>query len=156
MWTVIIITTIFSTYGPLGHKFLYDLYRSTANKTKLKNKVSVHCVTHPCIYFENHFYFWFSHYLWLLLHNSDSNQFIWEIYENSLLDSDLIKFMLVLMYKLWHFSYAIFTFSSRFVLSFTPLHSMSSMTHIQICNITTYTLVQSIYFKFLYFHKTLR
>ena len=121
----------------------------------LKTNVAGHCVTHPCIYFQNHFYLCFSFYVWLLLHNSDSNQFTWEIYENSLLACDLIKFILFLIYKLWHFSFAIFIFSSTFVHSFTPFSVMSSMTQIHICNIRTYRPVHSIYLKFLYFHKTL-
>ena len=82
-------------------------------------KDSLDTVTHTCIYFENHIYFQFSVYLWLLLHNSDSNRLTWDIDENSLLASNLLKFMLVLIYKMWHFSYVIFTFSSRFVLSYT-------------------------------------
>jgi len=135
----------------MGHKFLYALY-STANTTKFKNKsLWTLCDSPMYILWESFLFLVLS----LLVIIIAQNQFNWEIYENSLLACDLIKFILILIYKLWHFSYAIFTFSSRFVLSFTPFSAMYSMTHIQICNIRTYRLVQSIYFKFLYFHKTL-
>ena len=124
----------FEHLTPLTYQYLNDNppHLPTAHTLRTPS-----CVNHLCIYFENHFYFWFSVYLWLLLHNRDSNRLTWEIYENSLLASDLLKFMLVLIYKLWYFSYAIFTFSSTFVLSFTPFSATSATIYTQICNVIT-------------------
>ena len=130
--------------------------RVEPTEQNLKTKVAGHCVTHPCIYFGNHFYFWFSVYLWILLHNSDSNQFTWEIYENSLLACDLIKFILNFNLQTVTFLICHIQFQFRFVLSFTTFSAMYSMRHIHICNIRKYRPVQSIYLKFLYFHKTIK
>ena len=92
-----IITVIFSTYRTLGHKFRYALYRSTANTTKFINK----SLWTPC---DSPMYTLWESFLFLVLSLLviiiAQNQFNWEIYENSLLVCDLIKFMLILIYKL--------------------------------------------------------
>jgi len=150
-----IITFIFSTFRPLGHKFLYALYRSTANTTKFKNKnLWPLCVSPMYIVWES-----FLFLVLTLLVIIIAQQWLKSIHLGHLwkqfMRQYLLKFILLLIYKLWHFSYGIFTFSSRFVLSFTSFSVIPSMIHRQICNIRTYKLVQSVYFKFLYFHKTL-